>query len=308
MFRQRSSILLFIFFFSSFTVLAQKKESVVFSPELYQYEDSLKRIGERIVNGNDELERRNSTYTFIKMLVKSLKLPSSFDFPFDSVKSISILKPTDNRFRIFCWHLRNNDGTYRYYGAIQMNNPEKLELYPLFDESEKINHPEDTITGPEYWYGAHYYKILENKKRKVKYYTLLGWKNNDTITNKKVIDVLTISKETGKPVFGAPIFQVEDKKIKNRIVFEFTTQATMLLRYKEDKKWIVFDHLSPSAASLKGIYAAYGPDLSYDGLKFKRSKGKWILLENIDLRNDKSPMDNMKIKEQKETLFESDKK
>jgi hypothetical protein len=59
----------------------------------------------------------------------------------------------------------------------------------------------------------------------------------------------------------------------------------MSLRYEEDRKRIVFDHLSPPDASLKGQTQYYGPDLSYDAYYWK--KGRWQLRENIDARNRK---------------------
>jgi hypothetical protein len=46
---------------------------------------------------------------------------------------------------------------------------------------------------------------------------------------------------------------------------------------------IIFDHLSPSKPSYAGNYQYYGPDFSYDGLKFEQ--GIWELVENVDIRN-----------------------
>ena len=63
----------------------------------------------------------------------------------------------------------------------------------------------------------------------------------------------------------------------------------MMLRYLSDKKWIVYDHLAAPNARSEGNFEVYGPDLSYDGLKYRR--GKWILMEKIDLRNEASMED-----------------
>lgn len=98
-----------------------------FDPAFKVYEDSLKKLSNQIIHDRDEVVRRNSTFLFIKTLVSALKLPNSFEYPFDSVTSISILRSQDKIFRIFTWHLRTDDGLYRYYGAIQKNNKEKLE-------------------------------------------------------------------------------------------------------------------------------------------------------------------------------------
>ncbi|MBA7588034.1 hypothetical protein ES708_30082 [subsurface metagenome] len=67
------------------------------------------------------------------------------------------------------------------------------------------------------------------------------------------------------------------------IEFEYNEKAVMSLRYNKDAKMIVFDHLSPSNASLQGNYEFYGPDFSYDGLTFE--KGIWVHYENIVITN-----------------------
>ncbi len=279
-------IILFSFLIAiAFYSTAQKTNKPInFDPKLYTLEDSLKSLSYKIVNNEDEIVRRNCTFTFIKTLVAALRLPNSFQFPFDSVKSISILTSPDQNFRIFTWHLKTDDGNYRYYGAIQKNNLEKLELYSLFDNSKFILNPMDTTLDKESWYGAHYYKIVVPKRgsKKNKKYILLAWKGNTLKSQQKVIEVLSFDKK-GAPVFGAPIIKLKDKTVK-RIVFEYTAQASMMLRFLPDKKWIVYDHLAAPNAKSEGFFEVYGPDLSYDGLKYKR--GKWVLMENLDLRNE----------------------
>ena len=269
---------------------AQKK-TTEFDPQFKVFEDSLQKLSYNIIQSNDEIIRRNSTFIFIKTLVSALKLPNSFEYPFDSVKSISILKSKDEVFRVFTWHLLTDDGRYRYYGAIQKNNKEKLELYALFDNSGFVEHPEDTILNKDSWFGAHYYTIIETKKSKNKEYVLLGWKGKDTKLNMKVIEALSFDKN-GAPVFGAPIFKYKDKT-KSRVVFQYSASVSMLLRYLPSKKWIVYDHLAAPNPKGEGMYELYGPDLSYDGLKYKRKK--WTLMEEIDLRNEKSELDKLFI-------------
>ncbi len=57
----------------------------------------------------------------------------------------------------------------------------------------------------------------------------------------------------------------------------------MLLNYDEDQHLIVFDHLAPPDKKMKGKFDTYGPDLTYDGYRFK--DGRWAYVENLDLRN-----------------------
>lgn len=285
----RKLILFFLFALLGISASAQKSPTA-FDPNLKVFEDSLKSLSYKIINHVDEVVRRNSNNLFIKTLVSALKLENSFSYPFDSVVSVSILTSEDKVFRIFTWHLYSDDGSYRYYGAIQKNNKTKLELYPLFDNSRFIPNATDTVLTKDSWYGAHYYTIAAPQKRKRnKQYVLLGWKGNNIKTNQKVIDVLSFDKE-GKPVFGAPIFDYKDSTM-HRVIFTYGRNLSMLLRYLPSKNWIVYDHLACQDPRQTGMYEFYGPDLSYDALRYKRRK--WYLMENIDIRNEKSELDKL---------------
>jgi hypothetical protein len=68
----------------------------------------------------------------------------------------------------------------------------------------------------------------------------LGWKGNTVKSTKKVIEVLSFNKDD-KAVLGMPVFD-GNGKTRNRVVFEYTRQASMLLRYVPEQNLIVFDH------------------------------------------------------------------
>jgi hypothetical protein len=137
--------------------------------------------------------------------VRSLKTEGSFNYPFDSLTRISILYPADRSFRIFNWQLPLTSGTQRYFGTIQMNTKKGLQLFPLYDYSDRIKNPEDTVTNNEHWYGALYYKIMQVKSRGKNYYMLFGWDGNNMTSNKKVLEVLSFNKEH-EVVFGGIFF------------------------------------------------------------------------------------------------------
>jgi hypothetical protein len=265
-----------LLFFRSF---AQHSNETTDANRLQNYEDSLVMLGKTFVNDTDETVRKNANYSFIKTLVSALKVPNSFLYPFDSVKMVSIINSPDNRFRIFSWPIQNNDGSYRFYGTIQINTGGALLMYPLNDYSAFIKNPEDTITDTRHWYGAEYYRIVPVYSPHL-YYVLLGWKGNDIHTTKKVIEVLTF--KDSKPGFGYPAFE-GNGKMRKRVVFQYTRQASMLLRYVPDDDLIVFDHLSPPDAKQKNQFDTYGPDLSYDGYRLKN--GQWVYVDNLDMRN-----------------------
>jgi hypothetical protein len=268
------------------TVSAQHADETPNIQKLTAYQDSLSDLGGQIINDTIEGERMNANAAFIKMLVKALKVPHSFNFPFDSVKVFKVLNSPDNRFRFITWHLQFDDGSYRYYGTIQMNTGDKLLMYPLADYSPFIKKPEDTITDNRRWYGAQYYDIIPVNTTHP-YYVLLGWKGNTVKTTKKVIE--TISFKNDLPVFGNNVFD-GNGKTRKRVVFEYTRQASMLLKYDPDMETLVFDHLAPPDKRQAGHFDVYGPDLSYDGYRYK--DGRWVYVQNLDMRNKPNKSDN----------------
>ncbi|MVN92705.1 hypothetical protein [Mucilaginibacter aquatilis] len=264
--------------------------------QLRPLQDSLVKLGRQMFNNENDLERKNANYSFIRTLVKALKVPNSYAFNFDSLKTISILRSPDNKFRLLSWFIMNEDGSYRFFGTIQVNTGGKLLLHPLEDYSPLLKNPEDSVVNNHKWFGAQYYKIIPVGTANP-YYVLLGWKGNTVKSTKKVIDVLSFKK--GEPVFGMPVFQ-GNKKTRNRVVFEYNRQTSMLLRYIPDQDLIVFDHLAPPDDKLKDQRDTYGPDLTYDG--YKLSNGKWMYKDNLDMRNIPAPDDVDIIDPKKQAL------
>ncbi|HEK21608.1 hypothetical protein [Mucilaginibacter sp.] len=258
---------------------SQHSDELANLKKLRVYQDSLIILGKKFVNDTDDLERKNANYRFIRTLVSALKVPHSFNYPFDSLKTVSILNSPDSRFRVFTWHIMNQDGSYRYFGTVQMNTGDKLLMYPLEDYTPFFKNSRDTVTDNRHWYGAQYYKIIRVAASKP-YYALLGWKGNNIRSTKKVIEILSFDRED-HPVLGMPVFN--NKKDAKRIIFEYTRQASMLLRYVPEQNLIVFDHLSPPDDKMKDRPETYGPDLTYDG--YSLQNGSWFFVENMDMRN-----------------------
>jgi hypothetical protein len=253
--------------------------------QLRPIQDSLIKLGKQIINNENDLERKNANYAFIRTLVKALRVPNSYAYNFDSLKTVSILRSPDDKFRIFSWFVMNEDGSYRFYGTLQMNTGGKLQLFPLEDYSPVLKNPEDSVTDNHKWFGAEYYKIIPVNSA-TPYYVLLGWKGHTVKSTKKVIEALHF--KNGQPVFGMPVF-TGNKKVRNRVVFEYNRQASMLLRHVPEQHLIVFDHLAPPDERLKTQPEMYGPDLTYDG--YKLLNGKWIFKDNMDMRNIPAPND-----------------
>jgi len=238
--------------------------------QLEATEDSLGLLSYAIVNDSLEENRFFAVSAFIPMLVKALKVPNSFHFPFTQVKTVSIQYAADSTFRVFTWQLYVDKDTYKYYGAIQMNTPE-LKLFPLVDRSDNITGDiEQAVSSNKEWYGAVYYKIKTVKTDEQTHHLLFGFDGYTFFKKRKIVDVLTF--QDGKPVFGAPVFVNTEKQSKNRLLLEYSAAASMRCNYDESLEILIFDHLTQ-------VGGEYGegdtniPDGTYEG--YELVDGKW---------------------------------
>lgn len=258
---------------------------------LSQLQDSLSRISEDITNATENTARFEQNARFIKTLVQALRLPGSFDVPFDSLRMISALKSPDGTFKLYTWFVPTNEGGFRYFGTIQMPSKNGLQLFPLIDDTE--NFPDsNAVAEPKTWFGSRYYEIVPVQNGKETYYALLGWKGNSSKTTSKVIEILSF--KNGTPVFGKPVFEQAGKlSARNRLIFTYNKMNSMTLRFDKKVNMIVLDHLAPYDPAMEGNFEYYASDSSFDG--YAISKGRLKLLENIELNNDPDDQDALYI-------------
>jgi len=244
-------------------------------------EDSMKKYALKIIQDSLSVDRLKSDSIFTRMFVRALKTPHSIQYPFDSLITISKLCPPDSSFRIYTWQLVINDGVTRQHGAIQMRTDDgSLKLFPLIDKSDITRNIGDTIGNNFGWIGAVYYRIVPKKSGLATYYTLLGYDENNSLSTKKMIEVLTFSND--EPVFGNRIFSFEEdsvfKPARSRYVMEFKKGAGARLQYDPELDLIVVEHLV-SETNEPAKKWTYIPDGDYEAFKWKN--GKWIHVEKI---------------------------
>jgi len=217
------------------------------------------------------------------MLISIFSDEKSFDYDYSTLKKhCSILKSDDGCMQIISWNIYISTGDYHYFGYIQYKPKKSNEFYfyQLKDKSSSIEHPKFSNLNTNKWFGCIYYDIIEQKEKKKTIYTLLGWDGNNLLTNKKIVEV--VSFQNNKPNFGYN-FEINGKKFK-RLIFEYNKRVSMTLRWDEKMNVIVWDHLAPKEYKYKGMYQFYGPDFTYDGLKFE--KRTWIFFDNIVVTNE----------------------
>jgi len=280
---QFKSLFIFSLLFISFTLSAQGKlrpagklsqESI---ERLHLSEDTLVVLSYAVVNDTSADTRFLACRSLITALVRALKTENSFKYPFERLKSVSVLAPPDSSFRVFTWQLFVNDSTYRHYGAIQMNSKE-LKLFPLIDRRfEMTGLPNREQLPPNRWYGAVYFNLRPFDTRQGRKYLLFGFDGFSFFDKRKVLEVLSFD-EKGEPVFGAPVFERDGKTEEQRIILEYTADAKVRLNWDEQYQMILMDHLIPFPSPYTGGMM-YVPDGSYDG--FKLVKGRWKFVNKV---------------------------
>jgi hypothetical protein len=257
------------------------------------YELRLQIIQKKLFSEKNDDLKLKLNIEFTEILDTVLSAERSFFYSFDSLNEITRIYSPDNFFRIINWNIYKKDGTYHYFGFIQTYDAKKkkYECFKLQNHPEIVKSAETFVGSHEKWLGMLYYKIIKNDN----YYTLLGWDGNSKIIQKKYIDVLYF-KKNGDPVFGKDVFKFS-RKNPRRIVFQYSAEVVMSLKYYEDKQMIIFDHLTPKDSFLEGQYQYYGPDFSFDG--FVYHKDKWKYVEDVDIKNIKTKNDNIRHKENK---------
>ena len=259
-------------------------------------EDSLVRSADSMFYTPIPDFRTEYCEAFVKQLIRTLKIPGSYNYPFDSLqKTVNLIYPEDKSFRIFNWPIAYTDVRLRYYAAIQMNS-EELKLTPLYDNSDLLTKTdEDKVFGPREWIGGLIYNIITKKVDDETVYCLLGINDGNPITTKKFIDPL-IFNEKG-PTFGAPIFAIGSEKNPsqgvNRFILEYKKGVSIGLNWDEEHKAILFDDIASQINDPNRKYT-FVPTGQYNGLRW--SSGKWKFVNNLipvlELQDGKAPEGN----------------
>ena len=253
---------------------------------------------EKGFNSRKEIDRIEANKKFIAAWDLIVSDKNILNYSFDSLNGVSILSPKNNKFKLITWNLNKDDGTHTFFGYLLINNSKRIkkgffkhetveayEHFKLLDKSWQIKNPETYIGSSDKWFGMLYTQLIECDD----FYTLIAWDGNDKLTQRKFIDVLYF-KPNGEAVFGKDVFKFP-RKNPRRLMFEYSSDVTMSLKFNEKKNQIVYSHLAPreEGTVLEGQFQYYGPDGSFDALELR--KDKWVTLEDIDARNEKNKND-----------------
>ncbi|MCO5268461.1 MAG: hypothetical protein M9897_06170 [Brumimicrobium sp.] len=273
---------LFAFIISFFVVLPGFTQSN--SQLLAQQEEVLSSLLTDLRNTKDDTKIDEANEIFRAEFAKTIAIDSAFYYPFTSLTSIGKIYSQDKLVRIFSWNIQYQADLTNNYCAFILKKDNKRGTITI-TELQKGGDPLKMLmyetVGPNNWYGALYYDIVDVKKGNKTYYTLLGYDANNAKSAIKFLDVLYF---TGKiPSLGFPLFKNENTSAK-RVLFEYSARATMSMRYDKSRNKIIMDHLTPEVPKFKEFREFYVPDLSYDAYKWNGSQ--WELEEDVVAIND----------------------
>ena len=273
---KKYKIIIFILSFISFSSSFGQED------EMREKEKQLIQLTELILNGGNDSIKRTSNNEFKKNLIDLLNMKKSYSYKFSEIQNLNILYPKDKKFKLFSWFVPYTTEAYTYHLIIQTCNKRgrKCKIYNLTSKKSLETETLNKILNHKQWYGCLYYEIIPIKVNKKKYYTLLGWDNNTSITTKKIIEVIKFEKKKD-PIFGADIFNNNQK----RILIEYSSDYSVSLQYDDKLNYIVYDHLEPIDEISTNNFSIYVPNLSYD--VFKKTDFGWKQEKNIYLNNKK---------------------
>lgn len=288
--------LIYFFLVISSISFAQKADSLksINAAKLFE----LRSLQTEVFYSKKEADRMAANKDFIKAIESIAVNQKALDFPFDSLKEISTLSPKNKKFKLITWNIHKDDETHLFFGFLLVNNSKRVkkgfmkhetinnyEFFKLVDKSGSVKNPETYIGTPDKWFGMLYLDIIECED----YYTLIAWDGNDKLIQRKFLDVLYF-KSDGTPIFGKDVFKFAKKNPK-RLMFEYSSDVTMSLKYDDKSGRIVYSHLGPreEGTVMDGLPQYYGPDGSFDSMI--QRKGKWVVDEDVDARNEKNKND-----------------
>jgi hypothetical protein len=276
---------------STIIIASASSANLFAQPDFKVHEDSLKKMAMEIVKPEHDFERLALNLEFKKYLEQVLQMDESIHYPFDSLKTISRLTAEDKSFRIISWYVPLGNNKFEYFGFVQARiASNQYMLYALTDDAFNIQEPLFETLDHEKWYGAYYTHLIHKKHRRKDYYVLLGWRGDNPLTRKRIIEPIKIMGK-GRPSFGEPVFRFENNRHR-RIIYEYSAKISMSMRYEahsvegssRPQEIIIFDRMRPTHGFLKGHYQFYVPETNvFDGFVF--DEGKWIFLSDIDAKN-----------------------
>ncbi|KXK37128.1 MAG: hypothetical protein J5I52_01245 [Saprospiraceae bacterium] len=249
-------------------------------PALVEIEQQLAYHADVMVNASEARHRIKAMEAFNPLFDQALNMSGAFDYPFDSLKWISIKMPSDKSFKLYSWEVNVGNGNYRYFGLIQKKDG---TIFHLTDDFKNATNLRNEEFSSDNWLGAVYYNLMEGKTSNgQQYYMLFGVHHWNAFENIKLIDILFFSDE-GLPYFGLPVFKMNEgdgkSDLYNRLVFKYAADGQMTVNYNPGMQLIMVDNLVKRMSRIPGQGETMVPDGTYVGYQLK--KDIWERIDKI---------------------------
>jgi hypothetical protein len=245
------------------------------------YREDISRLFMSAASETDDTRRMQISDSLIASTGKYLASDIPFEHIYRDIKYMGYYMAPDSLVKIVSWNIPMNNGSNNYVCFVVRREGEEKNIHLLRGESGTLAIDQEQQFAAEDWYGVLYYDIIPFNRDNRSLYLLPGLDMNDPYTNGKVVEVMGFG-DDGIPYFGEKVIRSGDSLL-SRMLFRYSSNSSMMLRYESENERMVFDHLSPAEPSFSGIYSYYGPDSSYDALEFRG--GEWVHVSDVDLRN-----------------------
>lgn len=288
---------------------------------MQDFESRLTDLIVKVAEAPTDNERYLASEQAVQLLSSALDEEESEKWRWKLPAYASVLTSPDGLFRIFTWAVVRDNGEFECFGAVQFYDEKEEEFIHLVlnDKSEDIMNREESVLSADKWMGAVYQELIQTSAGGHTYYTLLGWNGVDNITDRKIIEPVTI--RNGRLQFGAPLFRRE--RNLRRIILEYSNAAAVNLSFEtqyvqeverkrekvkgtnryhtvektkeHQEKMIIFDEVEPQVPGMEGLFQYYSPsgvEVAYsfvDG-KWERRKGAQGRLTDKKLNKNFEPL------------------
>jgi hypothetical protein len=245
------------------------------------YRENISRLFLTAASERDDTRRMQISDSLIALTGEYLESDIPFEHIFSNIRYMGYYMAPDSLVKIVSWNIPMNNGSNKYVCFIVRREGEEKHIYLMRGERGTLSIDQEQQISGEEWYGVLYYDIIPFKSLNGVLYLLPGLDMNDIYTNGKVIEIMGFN-DSGTPYFGEKVIR-SGGMLLSRMLFRYSSNSSMMLRYDPEGGRMVFDHLSPAEPSYSGIFSYYGPDSSYDALELR--EGEWVHVRDIDLRN-----------------------
>jgi hypothetical protein len=241
---------------------------------------TLGSLFDRLTDNYDDGDKLRINDSIRLILDSYVSSDTVFSHRFDNLRFLGQVMSPDSLLKIVSWNLILYDEPSRYnsYFIRKQDSVSANKIYKLYTPYKEGRIKTDTTCFQTDWYGALYYDLKPLKLDGKLLWILLGIDYGNRETTRKVIDAVSFGPDDSI-IFGHKFFH-SGEDVKFRVVFEYSSQAIMSLRFRSDSS-VIFDHLAPFASDKP----SYGPDYSFDAYNFEN--GMWNLKINVDEFSDK---------------------